>query len=80
MGQACANHRTARGCLAEALTLRALLDTGGARKVPLGTGITTVNHEAQAWARARASELNQGGDDARAALAMLRIKRRLAKA
>ena len=34
----------------------------------------------QAWARARASELNKGGDAARAALAMLRIKRRLAKA
>jgi len=34
----------------------------------------------QAWERARASELNKGGDAARAALAMLRIKRRLAKA
>ena len=33
----------------------------------------------QAWARARASQLNKGGDAARAALAMLRIKRRLAK-
>ena len=43
-------------------------------------GILTVNTEAQAWARARASELNKGGDAARAALAMLRIKRRLARA
>jgi 6,7-dimethyl-8-ribityllumazine synthase len=59
---------------------RALMDLSVARKVPLGNGIITVNTEAQAWARARASELNKGGDAARAALAMLRIKRRLTKA
>lgn len=59
---------------------RALMDLAVARKLPLGNGILTVNTEAQAWARARASELNKGGDAARAALAMLRIKRRLAKA
>ena len=58
---------------------RALMDLAVARKLPLGNGILTVNTEAQAWARARASELNKGGDSARAALAMLRIKRRLAK-
>jgi 6,7-dimethyl-8-ribityllumazine synthase len=57
---------------------RALMDLAVARKIPLGNGIITVNTEAQAWARARASELNKGGDAARAALAMLRIKRRLA--
>ena len=45
-----------------------------------GVEFITVNTDAQAWARARASELNKGGDAARAALAMLRIKRRLAKA
>jgi 6,7-dimethyl-8-ribityllumazine synthase len=49
------------------------------RKLPLGNGIITVNTEEQAWARARVSELNKGGDAARAALAVLRIKRRLAK-
>ena len=59
---------------------RALMDLAVVRKVPLGNGIITVNTDAQAWARARASELNKGGDAARAALAMLRIKRRLAKA
>ena len=59
---------------------RALMDLAVARKVPLGNGIITVNTDAQAWARARASELNKGGDAARAALAMLRIKRRLARA
>jgi 6,7-dimethyl-8-ribityllumazine synthase len=56
------------------------MDLAVNRKFPLGNGIVTVNTEAQAWARARASELNKGGDAARAALAVLRIKRRLAKA
>ena len=59
---------------------RALMDLAVSRKLPLGNGILTVNTEAQAWARARASELNKGGDAARAALAMLRIKRRVAQA
>jgi 6,7-dimethyl-8-ribityllumazine synthase len=58
---------------------RALMDLAVARRIPLGNGIITVNTEAQAWARARASELNKGGDAARAALAMLRIKRRLTR-
>src|SRR5580698_5124851 len=56
---------------------RALMDLAVARKIPLGNGIITVNTDAQAWARAKATELNKGGDAARAALAMLRIKRRL---
>ena len=59
---------------------RALMDLTVTRQLPLGNGILTVNTEAQAWARARVSELNKGGDAARAALAVLRIKRRLAKA
>jgi 6,7-dimethyl-8-ribityllumazine synthase len=59
---------------------RGLMDISVTRKFPLGNGILTVNTEEQAWARARAGELNKGGDAARAALAMLRIKRRLAKA
>lgn len=58
---------------------RALMDLAVARQIPLGNGILTVNTEDQAWARARASELDKGGDAARAALAMLRIKRRLAR-
>jgi 6,7-dimethyl-8-ribityllumazine synthase len=58
---------------------RGLMDLAVTKKFPLGNGILTVNNEEQAWARARASELNKGGDAARAALAMLRIKRRLAK-
>jgi 6,7-dimethyl-8-ribityllumazine synthase len=59
---------------------RALMDLAVERRLPLGNGIITVNSEAQAWARAQVSDLNKGGDAARAALAMLRIKRRLAKA
>src|SRR6266481_8766181 len=58
---------------------RALMKLAVARRMPLGNGIITVNTDAQAWARARASELNKGGDAARAALAMLRIKRRLTR-
>ena len=58
---------------------RGLMDLAVAQKFPIGNGILTVNTEEQAWARARANELNKGGDAARAALAMLRIKRRLAK-
>lgn len=58
---------------------RGLMDLALAKGFALGNGILTVNNEEQAWARARASELNKGGDAARAALAMLRIKRRLTK-
>lgn len=59
---------------------RALMDLAVAKRIPLGNGIITVNTDAQALARARPSELNKGGDAARAALAMLRIKRRLMRA
>lgn len=57
---------------------RALIDIAVARSLPIGNGILTVDSEAQAWARARAEEADKGGDAARAALAMVRIKRRLA--
>ena len=56
---------------------RALMDLSVARALPLGNGIVTVNTEAQAWARARREEGDKGGDAARAALAMVRLKRRL---
>src|ERR1039457_6371461 len=55
---------------------RALMDLAVARKIPLGNGIITADTDQHAGARARASELNKGGDAGRAALAMLRIKRR----
>src|ERR1700719_4543361 len=59
---------------------RALMDLAVATRIPLGNGIIIVNTDAQAWARARRREVNQGGDAARVALAMLRIKRRLMRA
>lgn len=58
---------------------RGLMDLAVARRVPLGNGILTVNTDEQAWARARPGDLNKGGDAARAALAVLRLKRRLAQ-
>ncbi|HML14551.1 MAG TPA: 6,7-dimethyl-8-ribityllumazine synthase [Xanthobacteraceae bacterium] len=56
---------------------RALVDLSVARALPLGNGIITVDTEAQAWARARPEEGDKGGDAARAALAMVRVKRTL---
>jgi 6,7-dimethyl-8-ribityllumazine synthase len=56
---------------------RALMDLAIARGLPLGNGILTVDTEDQAWARAKAGEGDKGGDAARAALAMLRLKRSL---
>jgi 6,7-dimethyl-8-ribityllumazine synthase len=56
---------------------RALIDLSVARALALGNGIVTVNTEAQAWARARPEEGDKGGDAARAALAMVGIKRKL---
>ena len=57
---------------------RALLDLSVARRVPIGTGFLPVDTAAQAWARARPEEADKGGDAARAALALVRLKRRLA--
>src|ERR1700728_914160 len=62
------SHQSARG----------LMELSVARKIPIGNGIITVDSEAQAWARARAEEQDKGGDAARAALALIAIKRRLA--
>jgi 6,7-dimethyl-8-ribityllumazine synthase len=61
---------------------RALLDLSVATRVPIGNGILTVDTDAQAWARARPKEGDKegdkGGDAARAALALVRLKRSLA--
>jgi 6,7-dimethyl-8-ribityllumazine synthase len=57
---------------------RALLDLSVARRIPIGNGILTVDTDAQAFARARPEEMDKGGDAARAALALVRLKRRLA--
>ena len=56
---------------------RGLMDLAISRNLPIGNGIITVNTEAQAFARARVEEQDKGGDAARAALALVRLKRRL---
>ena len=58
---------------------RALIDFSVANRLPCGNGILTVDTEPQAWARARISEQDKGGDAARAALALIAIKRQRAK-
>ena len=45
----------------------------------MGNGILTVDNEEQAWARARLTEGDKGGDAVRAALALADIKRLRAK-
>jgi 6,7-dimethyl-8-ribityllumazine synthase len=56
---------------------RGLMDISRTRGVPIGNGIVTVDNDAQAWTRARVEEGDKGGDAARAALALVRLKRRL---
>ena len=45
----------------------------------IGNGILTCENEAQAWARARVSEMDKGAGAADAALAMIRFKRDIVK-
>ena len=61
------SNESARGIMA--LTLDGLA---------IGNGILTVEDEAQALARARPDQKNKGGEAARAALAMLKLKERFA--
>ena len=56
---------------------RGLMDIGMAHALAVGNGILTVDTEAQAWERARITEGNKGGGAAEAALALLRLRRRL---
>ena len=58
---------------------RAIMDIGVARGVPVGNGILTVDTEEQAWARARREGEDKGAAAAEAALALVRLKRSLAK-
>ena len=58
---------------------RALMDLAVSRRFPIGNGIITVDTEVQALARARMEEQDKGGDAARAALALVRLERRLRK-
>jgi len=56
---------------------RGLMDLSIQRKLPLGNGILTVDTEAQAQARLGGAEGHKGADGARAALAMVKLKREL---
>jgi 6,7-dimethyl-8-ribityllumazine synthase len=58
---------------------RALLDIAIERRLPIGNGILTVDTEAQAWARARMTEGDKGGDAVRAALSLINLKRERSK-
>ncbi len=57
---------------------RGLMEISRTRGVPIGNGILTVDTDAQAWMRAKVEEADKGGEAARAALALVRLKRRLA--
>lgn len=54
---------------------RALIDLAVARRLPFGNGILTVETEEQALVRASFQHGDKGGDAARAALALYRLKR-----
>lgn len=58
---------------------RGLMDLSVARRMPIGNGILTVDTEAQAFARAHVEGGNKGGEAARAALALVALKRERAK-
>ena len=61
------------------LSAQGLMELSVARAIPIGNGIVTVNTLTQALARARIEEQDKGGDAARAALTLARIKRRLTR-
>jgi 6,7-dimethyl-8-ribityllumazine synthase len=56
---------------------RGLMDLAVRKGLAIGNGILTVEDEAQAWVRARASEGDKGGGAARACLEVLSIRQRL---
>jgi 6,7-dimethyl-8-ribityllumazine synthase len=56
---------------------RALMDLSVARALPLGNGILTTETVAQAEERANPKRGDKGGDAARAAIGLARLKRRL---
>ena len=57
---------------------RALMDLSVARGLALGNGILTVDNEQQAHERSAPNRGDKGGDAARAALALYRLKQKLA--
>ncbi|MGE0749903.1 MAG: 6,7-dimethyl-8-ribityllumazine synthase [Variibacter sp.] len=59
---------------------RALMDLSVAYAFPVGNGILTVDTDAQALQRARPTRDDKGGGAVEAALALVRLKRRVARA
>jgi 6,7-dimethyl-8-ribityllumazine synthase len=59
---------------------RALMDMSVERKFPIGNGILTVENEGQALVRADPKQFDKGGDAARAALALIRLQRKMGAA
>lgn len=59
---------------------RGLQDLAVHQGAAIGNGILTVENGEQAWVRARPEDGDKGGDAARAALAMIALKRRFAVA
>jgi 6,7-dimethyl-8-ribityllumazine synthase len=57
---------------------RGLAELALTRQLPVGNGILTVENESQAVARAGGNKGNKGEEAARAALAMIKLKRGLA--
>ncbi|MGA2567859.1 MAG: 6,7-dimethyl-8-ribityllumazine synthase [Pseudolabrys sp.] len=57
---------------------RGLMDLSLDRQLAIGNGILTVDNEAQALARSSADGRNKGASAARAALAMIALRRQLA--
>jgi 6,7-dimethyl-8-ribityllumazine synthase len=53
---------------------RGLMDLALAENLAIGNGIITVEDKDQAWARADQNRKDKGGDAARAALAMAKLK------
>jgi 6,7-dimethyl-8-ribityllumazine synthase len=61
------------------LSAKGLMELSVERRLPIGNGIITVENEAQAFARARMEDQDTGGDAARAALALIALKRKVGK-
>jgi 6,7-dimethyl-8-ribityllumazine synthase len=59
---------------------RGLMDISLSLSMPVGNGILTVDTDAQAKMRAKASGEDKGGGAARAALTLVRLKRQFARA
>ena len=56
---------------------RGLMDLALTDNLAIGNGIITVEDEDQAWARADQSRKDKGGDAARAAVAMAKLKKQV---